>query len=219
MCFILSTYYLQEEHIELINQQWKDNPHGAGIAFIDDNKLTITKGIMTRSFLNKCLKSHLYETVIVHLRFATHGNKDIDNTHPFLTCSGGAAMAHNGILPSPWSSSGSVSDSRMMAETLSMLKVIDIVRDSAQIGYQIGHNKLVFLSKEGFIHIINHELGEWIEKGKTWISNRITPFHSTDNWWNESKYDKFSSSVSLDDENLKRTERWMMEEAKKEIEL
>jgi len=65
------------------------NSHGWGIW--NDGKSI--KGLKTIKYKNKHLKG---KTIIAHNRFATHGSKTLDNTHPFETKS--FVLAHNGII-------------------------------------------------------------------------------------------------------------------------
>lgn len=64
---------------------WDSNPHGAGILIVETNELF--KTMEFKEFIEKIeeIKSNTNEefTFVAHLRFATHGNIDINNVHPF----------------------------------------------------------------------------------------------------------------------------------------
>jgi hypothetical protein len=83
-------------------------------------------------------------------------------------------MAHNGILPAPWSSNWEVSDSATMARMLEPMSIEQIEKDRNQIERTIGYNKLVFLTNKGRIVIINDDLGEWGENKRTWVSQQTS---------------------------------------------
>lgn len=174
MCYILATYELKKEHLEKLKNRWQGNPHGAGLAWHVKKGARSNKGYFTWAELEEKLKRHLGQTVIVHLRNATHGVINTDNCHPFLTCENEAFMAHNGILPAPWSSNRLQSDSAAMAKMLEPISIDQLVKDRRQIGQTIGYNKLVFLTAKGRIIVVNDDLGEWIEPNKTWVSAKET---------------------------------------------
>jgi len=168
----------------MIMGEWSSNPHGGGIAYIEKNPrgkkgqtkaLRHIKGIMDKKAMRKTLTSLIGDTVVAHVRYATNGEQCKENTHPFPTCRGTAVMFHNGILPSPWSSSSQVSDSMLLAKTLYPLDMTEVLADQRDIEKTLGWNKLVFLTRTGVMHVINDHMGEWLGEGKsTWVSKRIS---------------------------------------------
>lgn len=184
---------------------WDSNPHGAGVAWLaDKGEISVNKGIFAKRKLQQQLNKLIGETVVAHMRFATHGALSKENCHPFWTCGDSAVMAHNGILPSPWSSSAELSDSAMMAETLSKLDLNDIMRDTPKLEFTIGYNKLVFLHKSGFIHIVNEDLGHWFGNAKgsmAWLSSakfkKAKYGKSIVSGWDEDNYWKTPGSTVI----------------------
>lgn len=79
-----------------LNLAWQSNHDGAGIIIPQKNPKVI-KGIMTLGHLKEILKSVDTQFCIVHLRFATHGSKTSENTHPFKAGDRRWLM-HNGVL-------------------------------------------------------------------------------------------------------------------------
>lgn len=57
------------------------------------------KGFGVDNLLKKLKKVKTEESVILHMRLATHGSVCVDNCHPFHDEVSGMWFAHNGILP------------------------------------------------------------------------------------------------------------------------
>lgn len=103
---------------------WGDNPHGAGIAYARKRLVVVDSGIMSLAELDCALGrlQNMPEPIAVHLRFATHGARNRQNTHPFKVGNSGHWLMHNGVLDGfGVSGEGGISDSRDLANTLSKL--------------------------------------------------------------------------------------------------
>ena len=72
----------------------------AGIAVLDDGKISITKGAGKLSALRDSLEGAYPagHTGIGHTRWATHGRPTTDNAHPHRDCNGDVVVIHNGIV-------------------------------------------------------------------------------------------------------------------------
>lgn len=90
---------------ELIGME-RDNPHGAGVAYIEGDRIRYKKGLNWVQ-VHKILK-RVPRPALVHFRWATHGGKAMHLTHPFplgpralvskaLTGTAPAVLIHNGI--------------------------------------------------------------------------------------------------------------------------
>ena len=187
MCIIASIPAGSQIDENTLNQMWKSNPDGGGIAYIEDGKVKTYKSMKLKKFRSnffRILDEHGDSDILVHTRIATHGSVCIPNVHPFPVMQDGKELdnlvfAHNGILPSPFIPPAKldISDTRYINEVLFNGTDFDTVLDDSRwremIGDIIGHNKFVFLSANPAhkqeSYIINSHLGEY--DGKVWYSN------------------------------------------------
>jgi len=98
---------------ETLHKCWVANPHGAGIAIRDGERVVIEKGFMCREELVNLLlhmkRQGLCGEMLLHFRLATSGLMDGGNTHPFplhwdekklrgISQRTDCAIVHNGIF-------------------------------------------------------------------------------------------------------------------------
>jgi predicted glutamine amidotransferase len=76
---------------------YDSNYDGAGLAWVDEGGLHVSKGYFGFNALWKDARDLVDYPVLLHCRLATHGSVCADNCHPFLL-ENGVALAHNGIL-------------------------------------------------------------------------------------------------------------------------
>jgi len=107
--------------METLGRCWDKNPHGAGIAYLNENKLwSVEKGLMSWKHFRKTLNNLELDdevSVLIHFRYATAGKKTKDGkphpgcTHPFIVSNEindlmklkyetPIIAAHNGVLQS-----------------------------------------------------------------------------------------------------------------------
>lgn len=181
MCVIASVPATKNIDNKTLDQMWKRNPDGGGIAWIDENgKVQIYKTMKLKSFklkFKEVVAKYGKSDILVHMRIATHGSVCIDNNHPFHI-DPNTVFAHNGIMPSEFHppAKSDMSDTRYFNQVF-LQNVKPTAFDDEQfrtaLGDIIGFNKLVILSankrlkKESYI--INEHMGSW-EKG-VWYSN------------------------------------------------
>lgn len=156
----------------------ENNSDGGGIAYaVKGQPIVVHRSMCTsnadvRELHARYAEAHaLGANVIGHFRFATHGERTLDNCHPFVIGSKKQlAVVHNGILDVP--STKEISDTRYFVQHL-----LGGLRSGwhmnphtlAVIGDLIGANKLALLDSEGNVRLVNSELGTW-QKG-VWYSN------------------------------------------------
>lgn len=165
---------IPERHLE---NGYRNNPDGMGYSFV------YRGAIKTRKFmtdLDSFMDAYYTDTIknpkspfLVHFRYATHGNIDLNNVHPF-DCNGGA-FAHNGIFDIPRTKrTKDASDTRAFR---------DVILPKFPLGWQndpvyrhilkeyCGYgNKLAFIWQDKTYTIINAEAGAW--DNDVWYSNK-----------------------------------------------
>lgn len=203
---------------EQFKNAWANNPHGGGFVYVKpDGKMKVRKtqkGPEQFFAMYEEAKAESPESVfIVHFRWATHGKKCTENTHPFKLNSG-LYFAHNGIISGYGSSH--TSDTRDFGERI--LKhlpdefylnadFVEMIKDHIGAG-----NKLAFLDKNNQYGIINEKAGDW-EEGN-WYSNtghKAKRWESTgDNFWNRysgnsaDAYDDYGWPMQTTDKGTKK---------------
>lgn len=148
-------------------------------AFQNDDGIGIMSKLGVNKYLGKKMvkKARRYiETVLVpenipyaiHFRWATHGDVNLDNTHPYKTPEGTHYVMHNGIISlTTAESSAAESDTAVyVRKYLAEMDKFDPKRTGAHIGYS---NKLVIMDKSGNFVVCNESQGDWIEG--VWYSN------------------------------------------------
>ncbi len=200
------------------------NPDGWGVMWASGGKVKTVRG-MHANKLAKAIASAGDGPLSVHLRFATHGTKNVDNCHPFTFAAGRYAVMHNGILASIPTVDKTRSDTWHFAHhvlepmLLAAPELFDSPRFAPMLGAMIGDgNKLVILRADGAEVIVNRHVGEDDTKTGLWLSNTysIAPpitfsftskapgaiTRTSDNWaYSESKW-KGSSYASWRDDEL-----------------
>ena len=181
-----------------LQRAWNTNHDGAGYMYINKGKLKIRKPFfrlkdLTAAYYEDHERFGTHNPFVLHLRFATHGKCNMENTHPHAVADKHVGVAHNGILWAP----------KDQSDTVYFCKTVLAERTAHQlltaqfrlfIEEVVGvSNKLVLLSRTGQLSIINEDQGEWIDN--TWYSN-VSFQHTNDrynalmSWWldNEERF-------------------------------
>lgn len=162
---------IPEEHLR---SSWIANPDGAGFAYVHEGKVQISKGFMAlKDFLDaytQAVATYSTSTFLVHFRIRSMGDKDPNNTHPYVCDSG--AMIHNGTISGTGADYGKgPSDTAKFVERYNKDLTLDfLTENSSEINTALGHNKLAFLFHDGQHYIANAAHGWW--EGGVWYSNR-----------------------------------------------
>lgn len=171
MCLLIWKPENKEIPFEYLQEADRNNPHGCGISWADGKNTFIEKGELwhaenIKEQLDKIGKA----PAIVHFRFKTHGDRTVENTHPFRLPKGWSA-AHNGIIQSMECKDGE-SDTRAFLRN-SVSPIIDYISEpdiKEMLEKKVGiYNKLAFLHATGEHIIINEKQGHW--KDGVWYSN------------------------------------------------
>jgi hypothetical protein len=160
---------------DALEEGFCSNSHGAGFACVIGGQVVIHKGFFTFDDFRTAYEPFAQRQSLVHFRWATHGNRDADNCHPFRVTDE-LAMIHNGVLNISTDEDTSKSDTWHYVEHI--LKplaerdrgfysdnAIKFMGESA-----ISGSKFCFLRADGDWEIWNSEDGHW--SGDIWYSNR-----------------------------------------------
>lgn len=124
MCLILCSPNRAQIDPEFISNGWAHgNSDGAGCMWLEGGIVEFRKGFFELDELLRFVKTRQQKKGVtnfaVHLRYATHGYKNADNCHPFITTFGTGVM-HNGILDVEkyMSKNGRGSDTKFFVEVM-----------------------------------------------------------------------------------------------------
>jgi hypothetical protein len=168
---------------------WIENDDGAGYMFAYKGKLCICKPFfkfkhLLRSYLADYAMFGKHSAFVMHFRWATHGSRNEQNTHPHTVIPGKVALVHNGILPVNIPQGQDISDTVYFIHShLRKLQPQQLMgrRFCNKIGKAItGSNKLVLLDNAGEVSIVNEEFGVW--DGSIWYSNMDYKERAKYNW-------------------------------------
>ena len=170
MCQIIVAPAGKKVNMKNLKKAQVHNEDGYGVSWYEDKQVKTYK---TMDFGTFCgiVQSLKKFTKVVHLRFATVGDKTIDNAHPFEIPTG--MMFHNGTIfdmKPKWNDTNN-SDSRELAKLLNEFDYDSVMAIEPLITKIIGStiNRVVTLEDDGAITIINEDLGLWDDG--IWYSN------------------------------------------------
>ena len=151
------------------------NPHGFGIAWVNKSGRVVsskfTRGDPYKSYLHARKVQREGTPIVMHWRWATHGDKVAELCHPFAICKGSVSLFHNGILPEP-TNGRRESDTSVFARRYRLSTPEWVFSDQWAEGTTtfIGSwNKIALLGPNGTLRILNENAGEW-DEGR-WHSN------------------------------------------------
>ena len=142
--------------------------------YAEDGKLHVEKGFFTFASFLQAYKPHKGKKCVLHFRIKTHGDVNVENSHPF-NISDNLAFVHNGIITGVVEKDKTKSDTWHFNE--SILKpmyrdnqgFIKRAYNQTLISDFIGSSKLIFMNNKGHATIINSDKGKWDDG--VWYSN------------------------------------------------
>lgn len=218
MCLLLASKKgnaIPKESLEIGD---KSNSHGAGFAFAKNGKLFVEKGFFVFEEFYKAYQKCIGFPHITHQRYATSGEKNKDNCHPFVVSTdenneADLVVAHNGVIHHFSHKNQNMSDTFSFTKEI-LTPLAEDCNDknwfkNSGIKYLIENaigsgNKLALIDNIGYIEIFNQDSGEWLnEEDQIWASNGSyhTPkqrnnggFGYTQQAWNEYESDYWSGA-------------------------
>lgn len=171
MCLIIASQQGKLPDEEILRQGWVDNSDGWGLMQSDGSEVRVNKGLHFGQLEGLIAKLN-GNPYVIHYRWATHGNKNVDNCHPFKITKQ-LYMAHNGVINIECSNK-LMSDTWHFSKELIRMGVDHYAIKNKEITDAIGklvgsNNKLTFLDAAGSVTIINEKAGHW--DGDIWYSN------------------------------------------------
>lgn len=166
---------------EWMSNGWDRNKDGAGYMFVAAGKLVVRKPFyklkeLKTAYTDDHASYGAASPFVVHFRWATHGNKLVENVHPHALANGRAAMVHNGMLDQfdPCHKTD-ISDTVLFCRTVLAMREPDQLTGepfnqflAELIGTQ---NKLVLMDDGGNVSIVNSDHGVWVDTDSYWFSN------------------------------------------------
>jgi glutamine amidotransferase len=176
MCIIIVKRKGEKLKEKWIDAGWERNKDGGGFMCAAEGSIFTYKSMDKKEFIeNLNAINSLYgkeSDIVIHLRFRTHGNKDISNVHPFKV-NDDLWFCHNGVFRDiDCKSDLTISDSQHFNnQILKGLPEGFLINDSIMhlVEAYCGSSKLVFLDSKGEVTIVNEHLG--FEHCGNWFSN------------------------------------------------
>jgi len=156
-----------------LHNGYSENKDGCGFAFARKNRVEVYKGFESfKTFWQAIKPLQGKHAMLIHFRFATHGDKSDSNVHPVLINGGKIAVIHNGIISIK--THGNDSDTVTFAKQVLQPCFSRFAWKDATLKYLIEtsigtHNKIAALNHKGEAVIYNESSGHW-HKG-AWYSN------------------------------------------------
>lgn len=186
---------IKKDYIEKIIAK---NPHGWGLAFSDKKDVFVQKSLVMDEAIEQIRRLEKKNIeFLFHARWATHGDKDLENCHPYDLTKG--VLFHNGKIDIKC-------HNKKMSDTWHFSKVINkrLKRHGKSLNWiferykkMIGDSRLAAMSKDGNIvlHGNWHEIDGCKYSKTSWKYEYITTMH-----YNTNNTNKWSSVSIYEDE-------------------
>lgn len=197
MCIIVVKPASSEISLSNLFNMWSNNPHGAGLMYAENGRLSVIKGLMTFADFLAAYEKISNRKLVIHFRWRTHGPVLQKLTHPFVI-NNSVAMAHNGVIPG-MRARRKESDTSMYTRILQQryknpMEALEDLRTRVDVLTEIGLSKLVFMNGNGKVKILNAQMGH-VGKDGCWYSN-----HS---YTDATRYDQEYGELDYDPKNWK----------------
>lgn len=190
--------------LEYLEAMENDNPHGAGIAWLQNGAIQFMKGLKAKDIYQLQTDEVMSYPYLMHYRWATHGDKVPELTHPFpigprallgeLSGSAQAVLIHNGTWNSYERTAARYINlgnyeipEEILAAASDTAVAAWLVQDNPEILDEISWATAVaeIVEKDGAKSMEITTRGTWSDKDGNWYSNL--------NWVPWSGYNSFPS--------------------------
>ena len=167
---------------DTITNAFDNNPDGAGFAYVEDEKITVSKGFYTLEAFKEEYLPHERKQALLHFRIKTHGDYSQENCHPF-EITPNLVFAHNGMIykmPDDPIKSDTYLFNELLLRNLVRVYGKRILFDDKFKPFLESYStssKFVFLDNTGRFSIINEKDGYW--DAKCWFSNKSYNYKKT----------------------------------------
>ena len=150
------------------------NPHGAGFAIAKEGKVAIRKGFFSfDKFWKAYKKVPASQAMLIHFRWATHGEHTKENCHPFRL-NASTAMIHNGVIKRVLVKDKGSDTSNFVKRILAPIvnqhpNFIHTTHGQKVLSLAIGESTVAVMNPTGKAVIINEHKGHW--DMDCWYSN------------------------------------------------
>ncbi len=207
MCLIIASETGKLPADDILIRGHIANPDAWGVCWSLDGKVEVVRGFRRKTMLAACHKAE-GNPYLIHFRWATHGTRNVKNTHPFRLYGAGIDlyMAHNGILSIDTSGDKNKSDTHHFADILTSELTTapewyqDLTTFQENIEDYIGvTNKVAFLDSSGAITICHRNMG-FEYSPDIWMSNHsgmpveipISSVVRQESWWRRSYHESIT---------------------------
>lgn len=175
MCIAIAVPAGVQVPYEHLQNGYKRNPDGCGMAWIEDGQVQIFKSMSFDTWSDKyheVLSRCGLINMLIHFRITSRGETSEEMCHPFMI-NNNMALIHNGTINAiKPAEHGTDSDTKYLCEEILADMPDGWVNNVAchrLLGEFIGWSKLCILTDQDEIFLVNEEKGIWFEN--VWYSN------------------------------------------------